>query len=840
MNEGTINAEVTMGGAVGVLLVNRYRVLKQLGQGGMGSVWLAEDTKLDGRKVAVKMLPSILVSNKRAYAQVKQEALVSLKLMHPNIVAVRAFEEESGNPFLVMDYIEGQTLDDYLAEKGKLSEEETIRLLKPIAAALDYAHGQGVVHRDVKPGNVMIDKSGHPYVLDFGIAREVQETMTRVTGKLSSGTLMYMSPEQLHGAAPKSAQDVYSFAAMVYECLKGEPPFSRGQIEYQIEHDAPEPLSRHIAICRGVMAGLAKSPEVRPMTCAAVLEKGAKLQGADDGASARKTRIAAVLLGVLALGALVGGGWWWQERAKREERRVKNETLAAERALKTEEEAKIAEENRAAGGKRLADERRKAEETKMAADKASEDADQRRQEEVSKLTTTRTRIAIKVAAAKDDYAKVAPYRLEQDGFEVHLTEVDRQWSTVEGVQNPKTLTEAEKTLAAVTEAADTIAFELNWLKTNRAGRDAAKRMEKEIVDELETKLREFKADDVAKSKYDKGQNERKAAAAALSRGEFTSAQRQYETAKSTLLLALAEARQFHIKTALSVANEYKIAAQWQKCCEEAEKVLGWDPRNAEALTVKKEAELQMRPILRIVTKIGDREVAATVDGDGRFKRTPFEWRGGLAQGKLFPESDLIVSCKEYGKRYAGTIQRQVVDWRGVKTIVVRLKADGWRTEKTNETYWSFVVTNGLAFVGGDSLRDQAVSTNTIGAIEIPRTLDGCPVSGIAKYAFWNCKKLTSVTIPLGVTSIGDGAFEWCEKLTTITIPSSVAHIGNHAFQGCKALTSVTVSADVKSVSETAFLLCYGIRTVRSDNPVRAKELMRQAGADVENITFEKR
>ena len=268
MNKNTINADVTMGGATGTLLAGRYRVVRQLGQGGMGSVWLAEDTKLDGFKVAIKMLPSVLVNNKRAYAQVKAEALVSLKLSHPNIVTVRAFEEEGGNPFLVMDYIDGQTLDDYLAEKGKLTEEETIRLLKPVAAALDYAHAQGVVHRDVKPGNVMIRKDGTPFVLDFGIAREIQETMTRVTGKLSSGTLLYMSPEQLRGAIPAPAQDVYSFAAMAYECLTGNPPFARGQVEYQIEHVEPAPLGPQFIKCGpGVMAGLEKQPENRPASC---------------------------------------------------------------------------------------------------------------------------------------------------------------------------------------------------------------------------------------------------------------------------------------------------------------------------------------------------------------------------------------------------------------------------------------------------------------------------------------------------------------------------------------------------------------------------------------------
>ena len=273
MTDNTINNDLTMGGSAnGTLLAGRYRVVRQLGQGGMGSVWLAEDTKLDGFKVAIKMLPSVLISNKRALRQVKQEALLSLRLSHPNIATVRAFEEENGNPFLVMDYIEGQTLDDYLDEKGKLTEEETIRLLKPVAAALDYAHSQGVVHRDVKPGNIMIRKDGTPFVLDFGIAREIQETMTRVTGKLSSGTLMYMSPEQLNGAAPKPAQDVYSFAAMAYECLRGEPPFCRGQIEYQIIHNEPESFATASPFRDNVLHGLSKDPESRPQTCLKILE----------------------------------------------------------------------------------------------------------------------------------------------------------------------------------------------------------------------------------------------------------------------------------------------------------------------------------------------------------------------------------------------------------------------------------------------------------------------------------------------------------------------------------------------------------------------------------------
>ena len=300
MTYDTINdAQTVAGGGTGMVLVGRYRVIRQLGHGGMGSVWLAEDMQLDNKPFAVKMLPSILVSNKRAYRQLKDEALVAMKLVHPNIVQIRAFEENNGNPFLVMDYIDGQALDDYLAEHtgvtdissvanapaarstGRtggspvlfgLTESEVIRILKPIAAALDYAHGEGVVHRDVKPANVMIRKDGHPFILDFGIAREIQETMTRVTGKLSSGTLLYMSPEQNNGDEPTAAQDVYSFAAMAYECLVGRPPFTRGNIEDQIKNKIPDPPPGGSgSIASSVMAGLAKKPEDRPKNCAGVL-----------------------------------------------------------------------------------------------------------------------------------------------------------------------------------------------------------------------------------------------------------------------------------------------------------------------------------------------------------------------------------------------------------------------------------------------------------------------------------------------------------------------------------------------------------------------------------------
>ena len=304
-----------------VTLAGRYRVVCKLGEGGMGSVWLAEDTKLDGRQVAIKMLPVVLVASKRAIQQLKTEAKVAIRLAHPNIATLRAFEESNEGPFLVVDYVAGRTLEDALAERGTLPEDEAIRLFTPIAQALDYAHSQKVIHRDIKPSNILIREDGSPFITDFGIAREIKDTMTRVTGRSTSGTLPYMSPEQLRGESPTPQQDIYSLAATMYECLSGSPPFHRGQIEYQIMNEPPSPLSiPNHRLAEAILRGLQKTAEERPAGCSSLVSTSSdpittKVAQGFSGVHSRARRMGFVdclLISIVWLGVYLAGSLFVQ------------------------------------------------------------------------------------------------------------------------------------------------------------------------------------------------------------------------------------------------------------------------------------------------------------------------------------------------------------------------------------------------------------------------------------------------------------------------------------------------------------------------------------------------
>lgn len=211
--------------ALAAKLEGQYRIVRLLGRGGMGSVYLARDLTLD-REVAIKVIKTA-DDTREIYDRFRREAKTAARLSHPNIVPLHAFGEVEGMPYFVMGYVRGESLADRLRRDGKLSEEEARRIFAEIADALDHAHRQGVVHRDIKPDNVLLeDESGRALLTDFGVAKAAGtgETLTRHGTVV--GTPHYMSPEQASGHSDIDGRsDIYSLGVMAYAMLAGRLPF---------------------------------------------------------------------------------------------------------------------------------------------------------------------------------------------------------------------------------------------------------------------------------------------------------------------------------------------------------------------------------------------------------------------------------------------------------------------------------------------------------------------------------------------------------------------------------------------------------------------------------------
>jgi TolB-like protein/tetratricopeptide (TPR) repeat protein/predicted Ser/Thr protein kinase len=225
--------------------VGHYDILKKLGAGGMGEVYLAQDTRLN-RWVALKFLPESLCCDAEARARLLREAQAASKLSHPNIVTVYAVEEDKGRDFIAMEYITGLPLTEYTESSGrKLPEMLTIAV--QIVEGLNKAHQTGVVHRDLKPSNILIDSEGRARILDFGLAKIAGAARVTQIGS-TVGTAAYMSPEQVQGQEADQRSDLFSFGVVLYEMIAGCPPF-RGEhpaaLMYAITNEEPEPLARY-------------------------------------------------------------------------------------------------------------------------------------------------------------------------------------------------------------------------------------------------------------------------------------------------------------------------------------------------------------------------------------------------------------------------------------------------------------------------------------------------------------------------------------------------------------------------------------------------------------------
>lgn len=258
-------------------LLGHYRILWEIGRGGMSVVYEAIDSRF-GRHVAIKVLavpPSLSPELRDAMiARLKREARAVARLSHPNVVAIFDIGEDHGQHFLVMEHLHGVTLRDRLAD-GPLTPEAMLPILEQVATGLDAVHAAGIVHRDIKPSNVMLLPDGTVKLMDFGVARQTEDTLVTQAGMIV-GSPAYMAPEQIQGDDSRAASDLWALGVILYEMLAGRPPFTGGNIPqtmYKISHDAPPmPPGLTPPVRRFLGRALDKNPDRRFRSARALVD----------------------------------------------------------------------------------------------------------------------------------------------------------------------------------------------------------------------------------------------------------------------------------------------------------------------------------------------------------------------------------------------------------------------------------------------------------------------------------------------------------------------------------------------------------------------------------------
>jgi protein kinase-like protein len=261
-----------------------YRIEAPIGRGGMGVVYRAEQLRL-GRKVALKLLAPELAENQAFRARFEHESRLAAVLDHPNIVPLFEAGEADGLLFISMRYVEGTDLRDLLSRDGRLEPERALAIAAQVASALDAAHGRGLVHRDVKPGNILIardvaaDRPEHCYLTDFGLTKDTSSPVELTATGTFVGTIDYIAPEQIEGSTPTGRGDQYALACVLFECLAGHPPFPRDEeINVMWAHlqDAPPAVTANRpdlppAIDAVFARAMAKDPAQRYDSCTAMV-----------------------------------------------------------------------------------------------------------------------------------------------------------------------------------------------------------------------------------------------------------------------------------------------------------------------------------------------------------------------------------------------------------------------------------------------------------------------------------------------------------------------------------------------------------------------------------------
>jgi len=271
MLDSIVNDQVSNDPRVGTR-VGAYGVDGLLGVGGMGRVYHATDSA--GTKVALKLVKEDYARDETFRRRFNREARIAQTVDHPNVVPVLATGEHEGIPYMAQKYIEGQPLDQKLKQESRLDIPTAVQICSDVAGGLEALWAAGMVHRDVKPANILLDRDGKAYVTDFGLAKDTRGTVLTLPGQ-ALGSMDYMPPEQIRGEPVTAASDIYALGCLMYECLCGRPPFAAVQgmrvLWAHLQDDPPDPLTLRPELppdlARAMLKALAKDPDERP-TCA--------------------------------------------------------------------------------------------------------------------------------------------------------------------------------------------------------------------------------------------------------------------------------------------------------------------------------------------------------------------------------------------------------------------------------------------------------------------------------------------------------------------------------------------------------------------------------------------
>ena len=833
----------------GDLIMERYKVLAELGQGGMGVVYKCFD-ETAGIEIALKALPPELSHNTLEMEDIKENFQLVHNLHHPNIASSNNLEKDNanGNYYLIMECVEGEDLRRWIKSRRRenaLNLQTVLPIIRKVASALDYAHEQKIIHRDIKPGNIMIDSAGHVKVLDFGLAAQIHTSMTRVSMAYhgTSGTGPYMAPEQWRGRAQGAAADQYALAVMTYEMLAGHLPFESTDaavLREAVLNDTPEELPDMPACVRtAITKGMSKDPAERFASCAdfvAALE-GKKVFGIKRSGKKGLRIAAGILILLVAIGIMSS---LFQDDERKQPAEEQAQSKAGDRPRRTTE-------TQSPVPVQVPPPRQEAAGTGSNTDKEF----MQQLQAAYNLQTQLSQLKTEIEAANLDRGQT---------FGKHIDAFSVNFAT--GAQALK-----NREVEVANASFQTAKQEAVWLVQNVPLRKRAQELKATAISRKK-EADEYDALKWSKVAYQTASKLTAAGEKAYESGDFNVAAKNFETGGQAFRTAATAAMKQVLANHITAAKKARSQKNWDLFWSYIEKIRPLDEKTADSLSDQAKIEIKNQKIaslfsvarnadrkknweqvydssLEILSLSPDNSEAKKLFDKAKIQIKPFFQFHGVINGKKIKN----VSYSHYESE-----EWWINDWYGSswcindsKPIEIKQTKDSWgKVEKKEYRYTlKYKDKNGDEYVGSlffvsdwsTGLKEFSVPLSKIdrkrfaedekkgfGFSDNYRILKSVPINttqydipsgviSIGENAFKDRKLLQRVTIPSSVIVIDKEAFSGCVSLKDIKIPSSVISIGRSAFEDCKSLTKISIPKEITYISKYVFRHCESLEKV---------------------------